>query len=148
MSLAAAMAVALGPWLGLIEAESVRAHVDPATLTAIVYHESHGQPSRIYQERDGDCSVGLAQVKVKSCDAARVASLLVPATNIRAAATILRATRRWCVRHPSDRYCRAGNRVFPGGGAANRYAGATTKFALELAPMRKQARALLRRRSH
>lgn len=145
MSLAAAMAVALGPWLGLIRHEASRAGVDEATLAAIVYHESHGYPGAIYQERDGDCSVGLAQVKVKACDAPRVASLLVPATNLRTAAKILKGTSRWCRRHRSDRYCRAGERVFAGGGAVNRYAGATTKFAAELAPMRRTARALLRR---
>lgn len=139
------MAVALGPWLGMIRFEAVRSGVDPVTLAAIVYHESHGNPRALYQERDGDCSVGLAQVKVKACDAARVAALMVPSTNLRTAAQILKRTRRWCIAHRSDRHCRAGERVFRGGGAANRYAGATSRFAVELAPMRRVARALLRR---
>jgi soluble lytic murein transglycosylase-like protein len=142
------MAIALGPWLGVIRAEARRAGVEASTLAAIVYHESHGNPRAVYQERDGDCSVGLAQVKVKGCDAPRVAALMVPASNLRAAAKILRGTGRWCRRHRSDRHCRAGERVFAGGGAVNRYAGATSSFARELAPMRAVARRLVAKAGH
>ncbi len=143
MSLAAAMAVALGPWLGMIRAEAARAGVEPATLAAIVYHESRGNPRALYQEHDGDCSVGLGQVKVRGCDARRVAELMVPQENLRTAAKILKATKRWCQRRKSDEHCRAGNRLFPWGGAANRYAGATSKMARELVPMRAVAKRLV-----
>lgn len=146
MSLSAAMAMALAPWLTGIEREAARAGVEAATLAAIVYHESHGNPRALYQEHDGDCSVGLAQVKVKGCDAVRVAALMVPDTNLRVAAKILKATKRWCQRHKSDRHCRAGNQLFPWGGAANRYAGATSRFAVELRPMRKAALTILKQR--
>ena len=129
--------VALKPWLGLIHTEAKKHHVDPRTLAAIVWHESRGNPQLVSREANGTCSVGLAMINVRDCDPDKIARLKDPATNIHRAAVILRANARWCRAHPSDRYCRAGERVFRGGGAVNHCAGRSTTFAVEIAELRR-----------
>jgi len=140
MRLGPLMLVALHGWLPLIKAESKRAHVDHLTLAAIVWHESHGRPGEVFQEKDGACSVGLGGIRVPACDPNRAAELRDPSKNLRAAATILGANRLWCQKH-HDRQCRAGDRVFPGGGAVNHYGGGGTAYA----PVIKHLRAVLAR---
>lgn len=129
----AAMLCSLGP---SIRAEARRARVDPVTLGAIVWLESRGRPGVVFVERDGDCSVGLGQVK-GSCDPARVRALQDPLAGLRASASVLRATTRWCRAHRRDRFCLAGERAFRGGGAVNRYAGASTRYAVRVKATRR-----------
>jgi hypothetical protein len=136
----AAMAAALCSLHAPIRSEARRAGVAPETLGAIVWLESRGNPGVVYVERDGSCSAGLGQVK-GSCDPARLASLRSVSTGLRASSGVLRATRRWCRAHPSDRYCRAGERAFRGGGAVNRYAGASTRYAVRVGETRRAVRA-------
>lgn len=144
MSEAAALALALCALQPAIRAEARRARVDPVTLGAIVWLESRGRPGVVFVERDGDCSVGLGQVK-GSCDPARVRALQDPLAGLRASASVLRATTRWCRAHRSDRFCRAGERAFRGGGAANRYAGASTRYAVRVKAARRKVSAAWRR---
>lgn len=131
MNLGLLMLKALKPLLPLIIATAQHYHVHPRTLAAIVYMESRGQPGIVGRERDGDCSVGLGQIK-GSCDPARIARLQDPAVNLASAASILRANERWCSRHRREKRCAAGERVFRGGGAVNLYAGNTTKHAAKV----------------
>jgi hypothetical protein len=129
------MLKALGPLLPLIVATAKAEHVHPRTLAAIVYMESRGLPSTVGRERDGDCSVGLGQIK-GSCDPERVARLQDPSVNLRVAARILRANESWCRKHVQERRCVAGERVFRGGGAVNLYAGNTNKHAKKVWKLR------------
>ena len=91
----------LAPWMALIFSTATAAHVDPATLGAIVFLESRGQPHLVSEERNGSCSVGLGMVNVPDCDPVRISALQDPAFNLRAAALALRANQRWCRRHPN-----------------------------------------------
>lgn len=139
----AVVLIALRPWLGLIEHEAERAGVSPVTLGAIVFTESRGQPHLVSKEKNGSCSVGLGMVNVPDCNPMRISSLQDPAYNVQVAAKILRANERWCRSHRADRYCRAGERVFPRGGGVNRYAGRSSTYAKTIAPARRVVRALL-----
>jgi hypothetical protein len=136
----------LKPWLALIVATASAEHVDPRTLAAIVFLESRGQPHLVSNERNGTCSVGLGQVNVADCDPVKMSALHDPAYNLRVSAKILKANRRWCRRHPSEWRCRAGERVFKGGGAVNCYAGNTKAYAPRVAKVRKLLPPLTRRR--
>lgn len=127
----------LAPWMALVFSTATAEHVDPATLGAIVFLESRGQPHLVARERNGTCSVGLGMVNVPDCDPVRISSLQDPAFNLRVAAKILRANQRWCRRHPSEWRCRAGNRVMKDGGALNTYAGWTTSYAPRIKPVRR-----------
>lgn len=127
----------LGPWMALVFSTATAAHVDPATLGAVVFLESRGQPHLVSKERNGSCSVGLGMVNVPDCDPVRISALQDPAFNLRTAALILRANQRWCRRHPSEWRCRAGERSFRGGGALNCYAGWTKAYAPKVKPVRR-----------
>lgn len=134
---AALVAKVLKPWLALIVFTAHAEHVDARTLAAIVAIESHGQPHLVAHERNGTCSVGLGMVNVPDCSPARISALQDPAFNLRVAAKILRANQRWCAKHRSERRCRAGERVFRGGGGVNTYAGNTTAYAPRVAKVRR-----------
>lgn len=127
----------LAPWMALVLSTATAERVDPATLGAIVYLESRGQPHLVAKERNGTCSVGLGMVNVPDCDPMRISSLQDPAFNLRVAAKILKANQRWCRRHPSEWRCRAGERSFRGGGALNCYAGNTKAYAPRVKPVRR-----------
>lgn len=127
----------LRPWLALIVATASAEHVDERTLAAIVYLESKGQPYLVAHERNGTCSVGLGQVNVPDCDPARISELHDPEFNLRVSAKILRANQRWCRKHPREWRCRAGEKVFRGGGAVNCYAGKTTAYAPRILKVRR-----------
>lgn len=127
----------LKPWLALILFTASAEKVDPKTLAAIVFLESRGQPHLVAHERNGTCSVGLAMINVPDCDPVRMSALQDPAFNLRVSAKILKANAKWCKKHPRERRCRAGERVFPGGGAVNLYAGNTTRYAPRVAKLRK-----------
>lgn len=135
MTLAALVCASVCPWMPLILSEA-RTREEALTLAAIVHVESRGQPGLVGVEKNGSCSVGLGMVNVPDCDPDKIQSLKDPVTNIRTSAKILRATRSWCATHPRDRHCRAGERVFRGGGAVNRYAGRTSSYAPRVAPVR------------
>jgi len=144
MKTAAAMFLALHPWWATIKHEARREHVDPYALAGIVWHESRGNPNGFFQERGGHCSIGLGGVFVKNCDPARVAALRNGPYNLRVSAKILSGSIRYCKAHRLERRCAAGERVFPGGGGANLYAGNTTRFAAELAKLRRDVRRAFR----
>lgn len=143
MKLAAAMLLALRPWWPTIQHEARAAHVDPHTLAAIVWHESRGNPHGFYQEKGGHCSIGLGGIYVKHCEPERVARLREPGFNLRTAARMLKANAAYCRKHPRERRCAAGERVFRGGGAVNLYAGNTTRHAGVVLKLRKKLRPLL-----
>lgn len=127
----------LKPWLALILATATAEHVDPRTLAAIVFLESRGQPHLVSREKNGTCSVGLGMVNVPDCDLSKISALQDPAHNLRVAAKILHANQRWCRRHKTEWRCRAGERVFRGGGGVNTYAGNTKRYAPRVAKVRK-----------
>lgn len=127
----------LKPWLALILATATAEHVDPRTLAAIVFLESRGQPYLVSREKNGTCSVGLGMVNVPDCDPSKISALQDPAHNLRVAARILHANQRWCRRHKTEWRCRAGERVFRGGGGVNTYAGNTKRYAPRVARVRK-----------
>lgn len=127
----------VGPWMALILSTASAERVDPATLGAIVFLESRGQPHLVAKEKNGTCSVGLGMVNVKDCDPVRMSSLQDPAFNLRVAAKILRANQRWCRKHPSEWRCRAGEKSFRGGGGVNTYAGNTKAYAPRVKPVRR-----------
>ena len=131
MNLGLLMLKTLGPVLALIVSTAKEEGVHPRTLAAIVYMESRGQAGVVGRERDGDCSVGLGQIK-GSCAPERLARLQDPSVNLHTAAKILKANERWCRKHVREKRCRAGERVFRGGGAVNLYAGNTTKHAAKV----------------
>lgn len=146
MNLPALMFAALHGWLPMIRHEARAARVDTLTLAAIVWHESRGDPGAFFQERDGACSVGLGGVRVAGCREPAASELHDPEFNLRASARILAANERWCRQHRRDRQCRAGERVFRGGGAVNHYGGNGTAYAHEVLKLRRAlARALFSR---
>lgn len=82
-----------------IASESQKRHLDPWVFWALVRTESRFQSGVVHQEKNGDCSVGLTQIKVTNCDQARVAVLLDPVTNLRTSAVIQQKQREWCTVH-------------------------------------------------
>jgi hypothetical protein len=144
MKLAAAILLALRPWWPMIQSEARAEHVDRHELGAIVWHESRGNPNAFYQEKGGNCSIGLGGIYVPRCEPGRVARLRNPSFNLRTAAQMLGANRRYCRAHPREHRCAAGERVFRGGGAVNLYAGNTTRFAAELVPLKRQIARIFR----
>lgn len=131
------MLLALHGWLPMIRHEARARHVDYLTVAAIVWHESHGDPNAYFKERGEACSVGLGGIYVPDCDPRTVSELHDPVFNVRASVRILAANQRWCRRHRRDRQCRAGERVFRGGGAVNHYGGRTTTYAAEVLKLRR-----------
>jgi len=77
----------------------------PGLLQAVVWSESRWQPTAMGANRNGSCDVGLGQVNVPGCDPLRVAELVNPDVNLRAAASILRASARACTQQPGRVGC-------------------------------------------
>lgn len=138
------MLIALRHWWPAIQSEAHRAHVNEYVVAAIVWHESRGNPHAFYEERGGNCSIGLGGIYVRGCAPARVAELRNPSVNLRTSARMLAANARYCRKHPKERRCKAGERVFRGGGAVNLYAGNTTSFAKEVKRLARTLRTVLK----
>ena len=120
----------------LVRVSAKQAGVRWDVLGAIVWRESRANSRAWGWEKDGDCSVGLGGVRVDGCDPERAAALLEPATNLRAAAVILRNGFRWCRDRPRYPACKQARRKGVSQ-AVTMYSGGSTSYAREIERTRK-----------